>query len=934
MIFTANAKEIKVVDAVSNIKDGEVAIAIIFDKPVDPKFFYDDFISISSVGNFYYKKGVVDPSRHIIYYTGFPSGRKFKINVWQGFQGANGTELESDFLKQLVTPTLKPDAWFSESGILSIQPNNRGITVNVSNRDNITVNYYAVPFSASKPFTADLSEAKNILTPSDLVTVKSYKTSSLHKQTLFSVTPPDELFKTKGLYFAAIAGDEGITSTAAFLVNEMNIHARYYPLSNQKNFAVWVRSNGEPAAGAAVRIFAKNSADSALSAVTDAGGKAEFDIHSINNIEGIDSITAVKDNLSAVLLPNEAFNMADFDAAGDVYSDLSVFIYGAKDIYLKGETVRYHIIARDNDGKPAEAENAEITVTRPDGTTAGSVSTLNKELGYSEFSIKLDDKTPAGDWKLSVKIADTVSEHLFTVKETPKVKLSLQNGKNSYLTDNLSALNLSLEGVNLDNLSPASGILKGFYSIKTVSQIKGYEDYNFGMDSAAKTYTIAPKNLSSGKSAFSLVDTPVPEDSFSPVLVEYNIQLFEKNIETAQFSSRSIYFPAGEALGIKHVTEGGETVFNLVNIDTGGNPKKSKFSCLLLKEEKDVSWNYSEEEGWKAEYSSMAYPLVEQFFDSAAPKEIRFKTPPGSYRLEIKNLATSAVRVFSFNTDKTAKFADNRIQISLDKESYLPGEALKAAVTAPFDGNALLLVEDSEGILRSQLFNITNGKGEINFPINPRWNRRDIYISALQYNNQTKAKNGANLAFGIVHLPISRNNEIELKIEHPERVAGGSDFEIVVKADGNYKDASVTLSLVNKDLSIGSATPETFFSRKLAYLPVIFDNSETLFKSEGKSSRLQAEAPERPNLPADYKPIAVFTKPMSFDELGEARFKLRIPDFKGELRLTALAIGKDAFGSERTFLRVNDAVTGIYMPVDGIRIINPIDFVIEMENLK
>jgi uncharacterized protein YfaS (alpha-2-macroglobulin family) len=897
MAFTGYAAEIKVLDAVSGIKDGEVIIAFIFDKPVDPKFIYDDFISIATGGNYYYKKGVIDPDKRVIYYTGFPSDKKFKVSVWQGFQGANGTVLEEDFSKQITTPVLKPNAWFSESGIESVRPEDRKLEINISNLKDITVISYAVPFSASRPFAANLPEALKMLTASDMVVSKSYKINFQDKQGTVLIEPPEELFNVKGLYFAAVADADGAnTSFTAFLINDLNIHARYYPLAKKNNLAVWLRSGGEPLPEAAVRVFGK--ADES-SAVTDAFGKAVFTVS--GGIDNIGYITAQKGTFAAALFGTERFNLSGYDTAGDVYSDLDIFIYGSKDTYLKNETIKYYIVARGENGKALEADKAEFILTAPDGGIINSSGKLNS--GYAEFSSKLENSMPAGEWKLTVKIGEGATERIFTVENPHKARLALLNEAKTLLTDSVSALNPAVSGES--GGSAATGILRGNYRLKTVSHIKGYEDFSFGRETAAETFPFTPRNLNDGKAVLALNALPADEQ-FSPVAVEYDLRLFERDAETARLIKEAVFLPAGEAAGIRYIPGAGESVFQIISLDASGAAKKASFSCLLLKEEDGIDWSHSESEGWKPESSATVYPLAEQNFETGeTPKEIKFRTPPGRYRIELKNSTSAYARTFSFETGGSDASASGEIRILLDKEAYLPGETLTAAISSPFDGSGQLLVEDSEGMLRSQAFTVTNGKGDVAFPINNRWKRQDIYITAFMYANKNakKSKNAGDMVFGITHLPIDRNG-IRLEIQHPDVILSGKDIEVVVRASENFEGASVTLALVEDnitDATVSNLDPEGFFSRRLAYMPVILDNSATRIKKTENIGILENTGftTMQPGT------AIVFTNPVSFDKNGEARFKVRIPNNNGNLRLLALAFGQEAFGSESSPLKVN-----------------------------
>jgi uncharacterized protein YfaS (alpha-2-macroglobulin family) len=249
---------------------------------------------------------------------------------------------------------------------------------------------------------------------------------------------------------------------------------------------------------------------------------------------------------------------------------------------------------------------------------------------------------------------------------------------------------------------------------------------------------------------------------------------------------------------------------------------------------------------------------------------------------------------------------------------------------SPYDGSGEVVIEDSDGLLWTSRVNVAGQKAEIEFPVNKNWNRHDIYVSANIYRPESEViESQKSMVFGITHLTLDRKDrQVSLEIKHPESVEPNEELEIVIQADKADPGTYVTLAAVDEGIlalkAFQTPAPWNYFFRKLGYHNAIFDNfARVTHKFQGKLAMryggdgfLSVLAESGGAFArADVKIVSIFTKPIPLEKNGEAKIKLKIPQFNGELRLMALAFSKDSYGTGESFIKVAEPiVTELSMP--------------------
>ena len=107
------------------------------------------------------------------------------------------------------------------------------------------------------------------------------------------------------------------------------------------------------------------------------------------------------------------------------------------------------------------------------------------------------------------------------------------------------------------------------------------------------------------------------------------------------------------------------------------------------------------------------------------------------------------------------------LEMTLDKQTYQPGETAKLHIKTPFPGKLLLTLE-REKILSYRTVNIKGNTASLNIPVRASY-KPNIYLSGTLIRPTESLKEHATArAFGVVPLKIDANrNHLSIELDAP-----------------------------------------------------------------------------------------------------------------------------------------------------------------------
>ncbi len=288
----------------------------------------------------------------------------------------------------------------------------------------------------------------------------------------------------------------------------------------------------------------------------------------------------------------------------------------------------------------------------------------------------------------------------------------------------------------------------------------------------------------------------------------------------------------------------------------------------------------------------------------------------GDYRIEITDPATGLTTRYPFfagwswNDENRGKEArPDKVKLALDKPTYHVGDTLKVTVTPPQAGPGLLLVE-SDHLLYSRNIDAKPG-AMFEIPVTKDFERHDVYVTALVFRGGSAVdKITPARAVGEAYVPIDRaERKIDVAVEAPQQMKPETDLPVTVKAPALAgKKAYVTVSAVDVGIlnitrfALPDANAYFFAQRALGvdaydlYGRVIesFDGTTAKLRYGGDMALAALPQARRPT--AKVLTVDLFSGAVALDAKGEAKLTVKVPDFNGTVRVTALVFGEDEYG--------------------------------------
>lgn len=263
-----------------------------------------------------------------------------------------------------------------------------------------------------------------------------------------------------------------------------------------------------------------------------------------------------------------------------------------------------------------------------------------------------------------------------------------------------------------------------------------------------------------------------------------------------------------------------------------------------------------------------------------------------------------------------------KLELSFDRKVYYVGDRPRLTVKAPFAGSAWLSVMRDK-MVYSQVLRLEKPTGEFELqPVTEAWAPGvDVSLTVVQA-CKAGARHVANRAFGIATMKTSvrdREFDVSVKPSVAYREDGGADLTANLAVGGaNAKDARAVVTVVDEGINMltSEKTPDPtgwfgavremhhpFYDIFNYLLPVVDDSIrrsgvKTGGGAEGDMFRRLSPQPTR-----RFKPLSVWQKDVKVVN-GKAAARFSLPEFAGEVRVTAVVYDRKASGAASSNVKI------------------------------
>lgn len=741
---------------------------------------------------------------------------------------------------------------------------------------------------------------------------------------------------SKGFFFVQLIGDDQIKDCRVICISDMALSVRM----TESKFLVWVTSltTGQPVKDAQIVVYSKRN-EPVVKGISDINGICEFS--KVSNVDAFAVVASTKDGSDATFmalaessLVNEQYSQESNEKYLD-NNDITAFAWTERGIYRHEEKIFFHAILRNGEFLAPKAMPVEVTIKKPGGSVYLKKTVLSD--GYGAVSledVKIPNDQPSGSWTFEVNVPGgnsiyPLAQRVVKIEDfaPPQVRTKVIADKTlkpyefafEIFSEHLfggPAANLMCDGVIVFEDAPfAPAEWKGWRFGDANRALKP----NFRMlakttlDGNGKAKIFAPLFADTGLPAAAIraiAQGTVFEDGGRPATSRDTAILHYYPYYIGTTLKEWVKLPLDKTIKVpiacvapngKRVSESKKLAATLVRVDNVysyiSNGSQSSWHCervcTTIAEDVEINTKVGGDtilELPKLECGDYELMIVDTDTDS----EVQY-----SSKFYVSNWGDESVRAYLGNPSS--------VTLTADKKFYRPGDKPKIRVRSPFTGKALLGVFRDD-LIYTEVVALTNATTEIELREIEAKNAPNIAVSlSVVHGVSPKSNHLAARAHGETVLSVRcPENEIEVKFD-TKRTGNKLDVELFAT---NADVAVVTVVDEGINILTSEKTPDPIgaFSVMRKGNRLLFDLYNRLLPvtddSDLKSAGLKTGGDLGAHLLGRVSPVASRRfKPLSLwgkctvDKNGKAVVSFELPEFAGEVRVTALAYSKIAVGA-------------------------------------
>ena len=940
---------------------------------------------------------VTSDYRNVQIHGNFKRRTTYTLKIRRGLTARNDAVLKQDYMTRLKIPDIRPQLRFLGDGFFLARKGQLNLGLATINVKRVKLNIEKV-FANNLIYVSKLERwsrwSRNLGKP--IHTEELDISSQLNEEVTTPISLEEYLSDEHVGIFKVVARNaqrEWDSAHQWVLITDLGISAK----RTGDRLYVWVKSlaTGSPVPSARVKLISDNN-QTLLDGTTNWAGYAEFtDVtEKIEDFTPFMITVAKRDDLAFIQLNRHEIATADFNIAGSAYlqKGYEAFLYTSRGVYRPGETVQLAGIVRGPKQVTPQPLPARIEVLSPNGRIMRELRLQTNKSGVCDVHISIPDYALTGNYIAKMRIADRVVGRVqFQIEEfmPDRIKVAVTADKSTYklgeeLDIEVSAINLfgppavgrkvevscELEAVPFvkKGTVPNAGATQ-WDSFVFGNARSNFEKQRIGLGEA--------KTDTAGKAYYQFT---VPETLKAPSLLNGTLTatVSEAGGRSVTASHRVVIHPYSHYVGLRRTTTGDVKInqplrFDYIAVnDAMAVASRRDLKLSLYK----VHWNTILRQNSAGRYEYVSEPQTTEVetvsLTSAETVQTVTLTPSdyGEYRVRLEDIAATATAELGFYVSGWGNIPvsmehPTRLELTLNKPAYRPGQTAKLYIKAPFPGTLLLTVE-REKVLNYRTIVMKNNTITLSIPVRYAY-RPNVYLSAtlvraipMEGTVTDKKSPLPARAFGVIPLKIDetrRRLSIEMSLNQtnnagdtqkiplasPERnrestevsqfedsevtVLPNSEVTIAFRVHGrrSWQKYDVCIAAVDEGIlaltDFKTPNPHDYFYRQrglktrsfdlysgiLPEIANVTDNSST---GGDASTTRQAELRKRLSTGSirRVKPISLWSGFVKTDGNGRGTVQFKIPQFNGTLRLMAVAFAGGDYGGTEAYLTVREPI--------------------------
>ncbi|MGI4850939.1 MAG: alpha-2-macroglobulin family protein [Janthinobacterium lividum] len=948
------------------------------------KYSFENFVSIAPV----VKDLAIIARQNQLCFKGLEFGANYQLTLKKDLPGEQGYKLTSDKHINLFLPHRKPGLAFRERGYILPAHSPQIIPLNVLNINKVDLQIIRLPLNGFSHQIFNQGEFLQHISPWKIDNITNYQGEKIASGSL-DITSDIDQRTTAGLKLEQLIEKK---LEPGIYILQANPHLKIYDspttqwliisdigLSTYKGpdgLHVFARSleTAKMLSGIEITLIARNGRELSRGQTNDQGYvKFEDAIVRGENSDTLMLITAQNKEKDFTFLRAETqvFDFVDRGVKGrQVHNNLDVFVFTERGIYRPGETVSLTALIRDQNHKAIQNIPLTFKLKRPDGVEVASKVVQEQNAGSYTLEFPTQNSNTSGNWKIEAYIdpkGSSVSQTEFYLADFVPPRINFTLDFSDKIIQPLQDFDVQVAAHYY--YGPVASDLKVetiVELIEATQPFEAYTKYYFGLEENPwnpyrlpalheKTDAQGKTNL---KARFS--DTP---NTTKILEAQTTTTVFEANGRGRTLKANTLFWHQPYVIGIeplfqdKIISADSVASFNVITLNEKGERQAIKKLTYNVYQENQHFTYFQSGNTWNYNAASddriIASGVLET--QTQGPTSLKLPVKSGRLRIEIMNEDTGVATSFRFNAGWDGQNGlperPDLIEITLDKASYKIGDKVYLNIVSPYEGELFIAALNNtyQPLYHGQTSAKSN-RVEISLDTLAA-KQGGLYLMATVFKpGDSKQQKMLNRAMGLIWINIEdAKNKIDLTFHTSEITPPNQDFVIKACVPQPLKDLYLRMSVVDEGIlnlsNFEVPNPFDYFFGQTHLQYQIRDSYGFLINPYGtrpvdfnvgggsgsQNFDIKALSARVYKTLSLVSPILKDFVPEKEGYCTSATFKL--PEFAGNVRISAVAWTSDALGHQTQQVIVRDPLE-IYLALP--QFLAPQDLIqanIEMQNL-
>ncbi|MEO0939473.1 MAG: alpha-2-macroglobulin family protein [Pseudomonadota bacterium] len=643
-----------------------------------------------------------------------------------------------------------------------------------------------------------------------------------------------------------------------------------------------------------------------------------------------------EEDIAFLPLTDPAFDLSDRGVEGRPPRPvIDTFLATDRGAYRPGDTVHLTALMRDTEAKALPGLPLTAILYRPDGVEYSRHTRTDSLAGGHVFSLPLGTDVPRGTWRLDLK-SDLGAEALASQRLLVEDFLPERIDVALSLPDNPLRLGdtppLTVQADYLFGAPGADLAVEGETRLRRRAALEGYPGYAFGpYDSEFRTrtqYLEAGRTGADGTATLALTLPEVEPESVQGLLLEAatRIRVLEGAGRPVERELVTPLDAQGVRIGLKPafedvVPEGTAARFDAIALGEDAVPVRWTVNRIVTR----YQW-YALYGNWEWEPITRRTRIaVGEATLGEAPTAITAPVDWGRYEIIVETLDGRTITSRDFYAGWYGGGAGtdtpDRLSVSLNADSFAPGDQASLRIDARHAGTALIAVASNRVIAR-QAVEVSAGENLVPLDVTGDWGAGAyVTVSLLRPMDVAAGQNPAR-SVGVAYAAIDPGaRALQVAIDASETVSGqAGSFDVTVSAQGLTEGDTAYVTLAAVDLGILNLTgfdapdPQAhYFGQRRLGVEMRDLYGRLIDGLNGEMGRVRSGGDasrglQRQNPPPTEELMATLVGPVTIGPDGTATVTIQRPAFNGTIRLMAVVWSETGVGQATRDVTARDPV--------------------------